>query len=138
MSKPLELTGTVEDVFGHRFTMKTRDGKHLIDLGPEAGPGAAVQSGQQISVKGEQKPSEIKARRLRIADGAWQDVRSDAKDAPDIDDAHVTRVLEAAGYTDHGERTRKPKHVEVIASKDGKRHKVHVHKDGLKKSDPLD
>lgn len=157
MSKAVEFTGTVADVFAHRFTLATGDGKKLIDLGPGGEKGVKIEAGQEISVKGDEKPGEVKAHEVRIGDGEWQPVKVDeprdskpphgkdddekggAKPAlePELEDEHVTKLLDEAGYTDHGERERKPKHVEVIASKDGQRHKVHVHKDGVKKAEPV-
>jgi len=169
MSKDIELNGAIEDVFGHRFTITSNGQKFLVDLGPHGDGGAKVEVGQSVSVKGEEKPGEIKASSLRVGDGDWLEIKhkdhapkpadkghESKPEAPkstdgdngakpdDTDkeqgpsDDHVTKTLTDEGYTDIGERTRKPKHVEVIASKDGKRHKVHVHKDGVKKTEPAD
>lgn len=152
MSNAVELTGTVEDIFAHRFTLKTHDGKQLVDLGPGAEHALTLSAGQTVSVKGEGKPAEFKAREIRIADGEWQPVKADDThhpkpphdkghehgDDPELTDAHVSKLLDDAGYTDHAERTRKPKHVEVLATKDGQRHTVHVHKDGVKKTEPAE
>jgi len=169
MSKDIELNGTVEDVFGHRFTITADDKKYLVDLGPQGDGGIMVETGQSVSVKGDEKPGEFKATSLRVGDADWLEIKhKDHAPKPDDkgsetkahgakpgrddvgeesngadkeqgpSDDHVTKTLTDEGYTDLGERTRKPKHVEVIASKDGKRHKVHVHKDGVKKAEPAD
>jgi hypothetical protein len=152
MSNAVELTGTVEDVFAHRFTLKTEEGKKLVDLGPGCERELDLSAGQTISVKGEEKPAEFKAKEIRIAGAEWQAVKVDEKHQPkpphdkgdahggdsELTDKHVTKLLDKEGYTDHAERTRKPKHVEVMATKDGQRHKVHVHKDGVKKAELID
>lgn len=156
MTDVVELTGTVEDVFAHRFTLSTEKGKKLVDLGPGSERELVLSAGQTVSVKGEEKPGEFKAREVRVADGEWQSVKSgdkhppkpprdtepehgDAKnDEAELTDHHVTKLLDEEGYTDHAERIRKPKHVEVVATKDGQRHKLHVHKDGVKKTEPVD
>lgn len=152
MSNAVELIGTVEDVFAHRFTLKTDEGKKLVDLGPGGERELHLSSGQTISVKGEDKPAEFKAKEIRIAGAEWQPVKADEKHQPkpahdkghdhgedtELTDEHVTKLLDDEGYTDHAERTRKPKHVEVMATKDGQRHKVHVHKDGVKKAELVD
>lgn len=155
MSETVELSGTVEDLFGHRFTLKGQDGKDLIDLGPDAKDSADLKPGQSVEIKGERKPDGIKAKSIRVADGDWTELKPAGKqpghdkdhggdgnkpgsgEGHGISDEQVTKMLNDEGYTDHGEKTDKPKHVEVIASKDGQRHKVHVHKDGVKKAEPV-
>lgn len=67
MSNAAELTGTVEDVFAHRFTLKTDEGKKLVDLGPGGERELDLSAGQTISVKGEDKPAEFKAKEISIA-----------------------------------------------------------------------
>ncbi len=150
MKEAIEIVGTVEDIFAHRVTLKTETGKTLVDFGPGADL-ADIEPGQEIGVRGERKPGELKARDIRTGSGAWTSVTAEEKhpkqdgknkptgkgDAGAPDDARVTALLDEAGYTDHAERSRKPKHVEVTASKDGKRHTVHVHADGVKKAEPV-
>ena len=152
MTNTVELTGTVEDVFAHRFTLKTDEGNKLVDLGPGGERALDLSAGQTISVKGEDKPAELKAKEIRIAGAEWQAVKADEKHQPkpphdkgdahggdsELTDEHVTKLLDDEGYSDHAERTRKPKHVEVMATKDGQRHKVHVRKDGVKKAELVD
>lgn len=152
MSNTVELTGTVEDVFAHRFTLKTDEGNKLVDLGPGGERTLDLSAGQTISVKGEDKPAEFMAKEVRIAGAEWQVVKADEKHQPkpphdkgnahggdsELTDEHVTKLLDDEGYSDHAERTRNPKHVEVMATKDGQRHKVHVHKDGVKKAKLVD
>jgi hypothetical protein len=156
MTDVVELTGTVEDVFAHRFTLNTDEGKKLVDLGPGGERELALSAGQTVGVKGEDKPGEFRVKEVRVADGEWQPVKSgdkhppkpphdkghehgDAKgDEAELTDEHVTKLLDEEGYSDHAERIRKPRHVEVVATKDGQHHKLHVHKDGVKKTEPVD
>jgi len=161
MSDAVELNGTVEDIFGHRFTLAAQGGKYLVDLGPHGSHAAKITTGQTVSVKGEQKPGEVKAASLRLDDGDWIEIEQPTKDKvpksqgkdeaakpvpkPASDDGEhevphddVVRALSENGYTDAGEPVRKPKHVEIEATKDGTRHTVHVHKGGVvKKADPV-
>ena len=155
MSKTVELSGTIGDVFAHRFSLKTAEGAKLIDLGPGGERDLELEAGQKVAIRVEEKLSEVKANEIRIAAGEWRPVQAGGKPAAsgstssdaksnDRDDTAswmteetVRRQLDEAGYTGHGDLVRKPKHVEVEAEKDGKRHTVHIHKDGVKKAEPV-
>lgn len=58
------IFGEVVDVFGHRFVVKTDDGKILADLGPQAAKHMLLKAGDQIELSGDMKPSELKVRRI--------------------------------------------------------------------------
>lgn len=161
MSDTVELNGTVGNVFGHRFTLATHSGECLIDVGPHGNRAEAITPGTSVSVRGEQKHGEVKASSLRIDDDEWLTIeRPEKNHAPKSsinatadtaapasvgDDAHlgltaddIARTLDDNGFTAPGEPVRKPKHIEVEASKDGTRHTVHIHKVGIvKKAEPV-
>ena len=86
----------------------------------------------------------MKARSLKLDGGDWRELAGHKGDKPHDDEDHevseddVAKALKDGGYSDPGERLRKPKHIEVVATKDGARHKVHVHKGGVvKKAEPV-
>jgi hypothetical protein len=58
------IFGEVVDVFGHRFVVRTDEGKILADLGPQAAKHVVLKEGDQIELSGDMKPSELKVRRI--------------------------------------------------------------------------
>jgi hypothetical protein len=57
------LSGTVTDVFAHRFVVETGKGKILADLGPKAAERVSLKEGDHVELIGDMKPSELKIRR---------------------------------------------------------------------------
>lgn len=60
MSDTVTLSGTVADVFAHRFTLTVEGRAVLADLGPKGAERVALASGDAVTITGERKPSEIK------------------------------------------------------------------------------
>jgi aspartate 1-decarboxylase len=58
------VSGSVTEVFHHRFVLETEKGKLLVDLTPKGAAQFAVKRGDQVVVEGEQKPSELKVIRI--------------------------------------------------------------------------
>jgi hypothetical protein len=156
MNDTHSFTGTVWAVFGHRFAVEGQDGPVLADLGPKGSEGIAIAKGDTVSFTGERKPSEIKVTSLTLKDGtvreiAWPKKPHDEKKSHDekknadekpvhepADPAAAIAAVKAAGYAIEGEPKRKPKHFEIVGSKDGARHEVHVGLDGgIHKAKPL-
>ncbi len=151
------LTGTILNVFAHRFTLKS-DGKvRLADLGPKGAEAFALSEGLEVTLKGEQRPSEIKV--AEIAARGVSPVTIHHKKPhhgpghppphhgpghphphhPDADPKLALRAAKAAGWTPKGEPQRRPRHFEVLARQgDGPWTELHVDLDGdVTKAKPL-
>lgn len=144
MNDKQTITGTVWAVFGHRFAIEGKDGRVLADLGPKGAEDIAIAPGDTVTITGECKPSEIKVMSITLKDGtpreiAWPKKPHDEKaDQAPADPATALAAAEAQGYAVEGEPKRKPKHFEVVGSKDGVRHEIHVELDGkVRKTKPL-
>jgi len=141
------LTGLIRNVFAHRFTVEV-DGKvHLADLGPKGAEMFSLSEGLVISLKGEQRPSEIKV--IEIAANGRAPVAIDHKKPHhgpghgkghhppyqphhhDVDPKLALRAAEVAGWTPNGMPQRKPQHFEVLArQKKGPWAELHIDLDG--------
>lgn len=126
-NETIALKGTIEHVFGHRFTLEADGKTHLADLTPKGLEAFPLSEGLRVSLEGERRPSEIKVTRI-AADGR-EPVRIEHKkpnhapghkhaDVP-ADPARVLGTVRSDGWTSEGEPRRKPKHFEVLARKDG-------------------
>lgn len=126
------LSGVVEHVFAHRFTLVAGDTVHLADLGPKGAAAFAVEPGLSVRLEGELRPSEIKVSRIATSVGRYVEIDHPkphhgpkAKGAgphhgPDT--LEVTQLLEAArheGWTVTEDVERKPKHVELLGRRNG-------------------
>ncbi|SEO32996.1 hypothetical protein SAMN04487843_10112 [Methylobacterium sp. ap11] len=119
------LSGTIQHVFAHRFTLEADGAVHLADLGPKGAEAFPLAAGLAVTLEGERRPSEIKV--ARIATPGRDPVEIHHKkpnhpgksrsDAP-VDPAAALAAVTAAGWTPTGEPRPKPKHVEVLARRD--------------------
>ncbi|HJE25621.1 MAG TPA: hypothetical protein K8W01_18395 [Methylorubrum populi] len=137
MNETVRASGTIWGVFGHRLALDGAEGRVLVDLGPTGIEGLDLKIGDPVSVSGQRKPSEIKVTGLTLADGTervlkWPDrpPRDGLKPGEAVDPAPAVANVKAAGYVAEGPPRRKPKHFEITAFKDGKRHELHVGLDG--------
>jgi hypothetical protein len=137
------VTGTVWAVFGHRFAIEGKEGHVLADIGPKGAEDIAINQGDTVTVKGERKPSEIKVSSITLKDGttrdvAWPKPHGDDGKHESVDPAAALAAVKAQGYAVEGELKRKPKHFEIVESKDGAKHEFHVEPDGkIRKSKVL-
>jgi len=60
------LRGTVGGIFAHRFVLATRGGRVLADLTPQGATQIRLHEGDEFEIVGEQKPSEVKVRRIMM------------------------------------------------------------------------
>jgi hypothetical protein len=60
------VSGRVEHVFAHRFTVKTADAVILADLTPHGARHVPLKSGDDVVIEGEQKPSELRVETIAI------------------------------------------------------------------------
>ena len=138
-----EVSGTVWAVFGHRLAIEGSAGRVLADLGPKGAEGIAVTVGDTVSLMGERKPTEIKVMSITLGDGAARAITWPKKpehgqaedDRPDP--AAAIAAVKAQGYAVEGEPKRKPKHFEIVGTREGGRHELHVAFDGtIRKTKP--
>lgn len=117
------LTGVIEHVFAHRFTLASEGEIHLADLGPKGAEAFPLQQGLSVKLEGERRPSEIKVTRISKKGGRFVEVehkkphhglKHHHPDLPADPRAALTAVKQA-GWTVHGKPERKPKHFEVLA-----------------------
>ena len=125
-NETVALSGVIEHVFAHRFTLNADGHTYLADLGPKGAEAFALNEGLSVWVEGERRPSEIKVTRIAAEGGDL--VRIEHKKphhGPGHEHAHapadpalVLASVQRAGWTVKGEPRRKPKHFEVFARRD--------------------
>jgi hypothetical protein len=121
-------SGTVGDVFAHRFVLEMSNGNVLADLGPRGAETFRLKEGEHVHIEGEKKPSEIKLRAIS-RDGGERLVIDHPKPPHEhefADPKIALRAAEQAGFDVIGEPHRKPKHFEVRAH-NSKRQMVELH-----------
>lgn len=129
------LTGTVEHIFAHRFTLRTADGVELADLTPHGAEKVTLRVGEKITIEGERKPSEVKVDRLQRGD-LTVTIEPPKKHGPhehaahDGDPERAAKAARSEGYEVIGAPRRKPKHFEVLVRKNGELSELHVNLDG--------
>ncbi|MGY2048036.1 hypothetical protein [Methylobacterium sp. JK268] len=121
------LSGIIRHVFAHRFTLEAEGALHLADLGPKGAEAFPLAAGLPVSLEGERRPSEIKVTRI-AAEGREPVLihhkkphHAPADGRPDrpADMGAILAAVASAGWTQAGEPRRKPKHVEILARRDG-------------------
>jgi hypothetical protein len=137
------LTGAVQNVFAHRFTLLTAEGVVLADLTPHGAEKIKLIVGDKVRIEGERKPSEIKVDRIQRGDltvTIEHPKKHGPHDARDHDgDAKAAAAsARAAGFEVIGEPRRKPKHFEILGRRDGSLSELHVSIDGnVRDSKPI-
>jgi hypothetical protein len=129
------LTGAVQNVFAHRFTLLTAEGVMLADLTPHGAEKIKLIVGDKVRIEGERKPSEIKVDRIQRGDltvTIEHPKKHGPHDAADHDgDANAAAAsARAAGFEVIGEPQRKPKHFEILVRKNSEFSELHVSLDG--------
>lgn len=106
----LPLTGAVQNIFGHRFTLQTADGVVLADLTPHGAEKIKLTVGDRLTIEGERKPSEIKVARIQRGDLTVTIDHPKKHDAHDVegDPKAASASARAAGFEIIGEPRRKP------------------------------
>jgi hypothetical protein len=119
------ITGVVGDLFGHRFVVATKSGKVLADLGPKGAELIVLREGDEVTLVGEMKPTELKVASITRKGEAAIDVEHKKKPnahdpAPhknhdaEADPAVAVKAARDAGYAVVGAPRRKPRHFEVL------------------------
>lgn len=123
----IALSGVIEHVFAHRFTLLSKDQAYLADLGPKGAETFALTPGLAVRLEGEQRPSEIKVARIARKGGSFVEVehkkphhapRHHHADAP-ADPRAALAAVKKAGWMVNGDAERHPKHFEMLARRDG-------------------
>lgn len=129
------LSGVIQQVFAHRFTLDA-DGKvHLADLGPGGAKMFPLTAGLAVQLEGEQRPSEIKVSRI-TSDGREPTLIEHKKpthkpggDHPreKADPSLVLAAVTEAGWNVSGTPSAKPKHFEMLGRRaEGPWTEIHV------------
>ena len=125
----IALTGVIEHVFAHRFTLQAEGQPYLADLGPKGAEAFALSPGLEVELEGERRPSEIKV--LRIAQKGGQPVavahakphhahgpRHHNGEGREGETRRVLSAVKKAGWQTDGVLKHHPKHIEVLACRD--------------------
>lgn len=124
----IALTGVIEHVFAHRFTVLAEGLPYLADLGPKGAEAFALSPGLEVALEGERRPSEIKVLRIRRKGGKavmlehkkpHHGARHDAAAKGSADPAAALVAVAAAGWEPSGVPQPHPKHFEVLARQPG-------------------
>jgi hypothetical protein len=138
-----KTSGTVTEVFAHRFVLKTDDGPLLGDLTPHGAAEITLKIGDTIEIEGEQRPSELKVSTVTrdgrtVANAHKPPKPGKHDDHPHAAPASAIAAVQAAGYRPVGEPRRKPKHFEILGQSGEQLHEFHVELDGgIRKSKPV-
>ncbi len=126
-------SGTIGDVFGHRFVLEMRKGNILADIGPKGVEHFRLKTGRQVNIEGKKTPSEVKVRSISRSDGKTV-VIDHPKHSPEQTTTDLSKALRAvkkAGFDAIGEPRRKPRHFEILArNSNGTEVELHVELDG--------
>jgi hypothetical protein len=127
------ISGKIIHVFNHRFVVQTARGAILADLTPQGLDQVSIHPGDDVSLEGEQKPSELKVARF-TRDGKTVHIehrkKHHGKDHPPADPAIVLKSARTAGFEPIGEPRRKPRHFEVLGRRRGEVFELHIDLDG--------
>jgi hypothetical protein len=142
VAEPVKVTGTVTDVFGHRYVVDEGGKKSLVDIGPKGRQLVTIKTGDKISVDGEfTDAGEVQARSVTVADKPavalpepgswWQKLAGTGKaEGPELTPQSAKEMVAKGGYEVVGEPRPEKKHFEVLGKKDGRYYEVHAHRDG--------
>jgi hypothetical protein len=140
------VSGTITHIFAHRFVVETKHGVTLADITPRGLEQIALRIGDEVTLEGEMKPSELKVSRLTCGKKTIQiehkkkhDDKHHHDHHPHADPEIVLASARAAGFEPLGEPRRKPKHFEVLGRRRGEFAELHIELDGhIRKTKPVE
>jgi hypothetical protein len=142
-----KISGTITHIFAHRFVVTTARGAILADLTPHGAAQVSLHIGDDVTLDGELKPSELKVTRFTCRDKSVSiDHKKHHPDHrghhnghhPHADPAVALAAARDAGFETAGEPQRKPKHFEILGRRNGEWSELHVELDGhIRKSKPV-
>lgn len=134
------ISGTITHVFGHRFVVQTAHAAVLADLTPHGAEQVTLRIGDEVSLTGENKPTELKVSRFTCS-GKTVEIEHKRKHEPhaDADPRDALKAARAAGFDPLGAPRRKPKHFEVLGRRNMELIELHIELDGhIRKTKPAD
>jgi hypothetical protein len=156
LAEKITVSGRVEHVFAHRFTVETSNAVILADLTPHGARHVPLKSGDEVVIVGEQKPSEIRVETIAIGQHTYvmpPEVEHMRHGPPHhrgpprqrrlhedmINTSAMKKLLEDEGYFIVGEARLRHRHAEWLVRKDGRMFEAHIDFDGdLRKVKPVD
>ena len=103
----IKVEGRIGDIFSHRFVIELSDGtKILADVGPRGADAFRLETGTQVTIEGEMKPSELKVERIARRGGEAAVTVEHKKKHPPHEDHHhehadpdaAKRTVKRAGF----------------------------------------
>lgn len=152
----ITVSGRVEHVFAHRFTVKTTTSVILADLTPHGARHVPVKIGDEVVIEGEPKPSEIRVETIKIGAHTYvlppgpQPMRhgpghhrgppQHSRPHDDVLNTSAMReTLETEGYFIVGDARLRHRHAEWLVRKDGQMFEVHLDFEGdIRKVKPVE
>ena len=134
------ISGRITHVFGHRFVVQTGTEAVLADLTPHGTEQIALRVGNEVTLAGEMKPTELKVSRY-TSDGKTVEIAHKTKheEHGDGDPRQALQAARAAGFDTVGAPRRKPKHFEVLGRRNEELVELHIEHDGhIRKTRPVD
>jgi hypothetical protein len=137
------LQGEVIEIFAHRFVVKTVAGKILADLTPKGAEQIALRKGDQVTLLGEMKPSELKVHQIKRDHSPTITIEHKKPHPEPHEPADAKQALKTAaanGFAVVGNPRRKPKHFEILGKDSaGDFVELHVELGGaLRKTRPVE
>jgi hypothetical protein len=138
--RTIAITGKVAYVFAHRFVVVTGDGAVLADLTPRGAEQHALRIGEVVSLEGEMKPSELKVSQLTTGKTTIMIEHKKPHDHhPHAEPGDAMKAARDAGFEPLGQPRRKPKHFEVLGSRDHQLTELHIELNGqIRKRKPVE
>jgi hypothetical protein len=152
----ITVSGHVEHLFAHRFTVKTQTSVILADLTPHGARHVPLKSGDEVVIEGEQKPSEIRVdtitigartyvlppapEHMRHGSGHHRGPPRPPRPHDDVINTSAMReTLETEGYFIVGDARLRHRHAEWLVRKDGQMFEAHVDFEGdIRKVKPVE
>jgi hypothetical protein len=135
------ITGKITHIFGHRFVVETSRGAVLADITPEGLKQHVLHLGEDVSLSGEMKPSELKVSLLQTGK-VTVTIAHKKKPHDHHPPAEPNVALKAArdaGFETLGEPRRKPKHFEVLGRRNRELTELHIELNGhVRKMKPVE
>lgn len=134
------ISGRITHVFGHRFVVQTGNEAVLADLTPHGTEQITLRVGDEVTLAGEMKPTELKVSRY-TSDGKTVEIAHKKKheEHGDADPRQALQAARAAGFDTVGAPRRKPKHFEVLGRRNEELVELHIEHDGhIRKTKPVD
>lgn len=136
MPRQVTVSGKILHVFAHRFVVQAGASVWLADVTPKGIEKVSLAVGDEVTLEGEMKPSELKVERLTRGGRTVEIGHGPPHGGPHhhhhepADPAIAVKAARAAGYEPIGDPRRKPRHFELLARRDGEAVELHIELDG--------